>query len=290
MLRHFVIPASQLQEFATLSDAWADSPSPWSLSVLGPRCETVVAWDAACHKYLAEIQTFVRQYGDRVQVAALEFSLPVEIATSPVELATSSVQPNALESLLQNTLQQVDAAQLNVSHVFIEIPSGSNAVAARQFLAEQLGHMSQKTTAYGLKLRTGGLEAAAFPSIDELAEVIHLCEKANVAWKATAGLHHPMPHTSPDIGVTMHGFLNLLIATTLAQVHHLNVETIREILTQPDASQFILCGDVLCWRDFSASLSQIKEARRHFVSFGSCSFNEPQTGLAAIFAGTHLSL
>ena len=278
MLRHFVIPASQLQELPAFNDELADSPAPWSLSVLGPRCERVAAWDAAFGEYLADVETFLQQHGQLANIAALEYTLPVE-------LAARGVESDDIEHFLHVPHRQIEAAELGVGHVFVEVLPGPAADAVRWAIVKQIGDVSPGTTAYGLKLRTGGLEAAAFPSADELAAVIHLCAMKRVAWKATAGLHHPLPQSSRYVGATMHGFLDLLVATTLACVRDLDVATLSRILAEQDAMQFVFDDDGLRWRDDSASVSQIAEARKRFVSFGSCSFNEPRMELAEIGLG-----
>lgn len=62
------------------------------------------------------------------------------------------------------------------------------------------------------KIRTGGLTAEAYPTAEDLAGFLHRAAIARVPFKATAGLHHPLP--SPP----MHGFVNVFLAA--CQVWH----------------------------------------------------------------------
>src|SRR5438132_1068788 len=66
-----------------------------------------------------------------------------------------------------------------------------------------------------LKLRTGGLEARAFPASSTLAGWIDAALDRELPFKATAGLHRAVRHRADD-GFDHHGFLNLLVATRLA--------------------------------------------------------------------------
>ncbi len=76
--------------------------------------------------------------------------------------------------------------------------------------------------------------------------------------------------------VPMHGFLNLLVAAVLADVHRLDVRRTAAIVGAVEPSQFDFSGDMLEWGDLSASPTQIAAAReRSLRSFGSCSFDEP---------------
>ncbi|MEP7271452.1 MAG: hypothetical protein ABI882_08090 [Acidobacteriota bacterium] len=68
------------------------------------------------------------------------------------------------------------------------------------------------------KVRSGGISQEAFPSSSELARFMTRCSEAKTAFKATAGLHHPVRSVrrltyEPDspFGV-MHGFLNVFLA------------------------------------------------------------------------------
>jgi hypothetical protein len=42
------------------------------------------------------------------------------------------------------------------------------------------------------KIRTGGVTADVIPSVEQIAEFLAACAEANVPFKATAGLHHPL--------------------------------------------------------------------------------------------------
>jgi hypothetical protein len=130
--------------------------------------------------------------------------------------------------------------------------------------------------ATGFKLRCGGADPAAVPSSAEVAAVICACRDAGVFWKATAGLHHPVRHVDPELGVLVHGFINLLTAAVMAGAHHLHVDRVQAILEDDDPWHFRFTNEALTWRDLSATLPQIAGAReRSLRSFGSCSIDEP---------------
>ena len=125
----------------------------------------------------------------------------------------------------------------------------------------------------GAKIRCGGLTADAFPSDAAVAEFVRGCVERGVAFKATAGLHHPFRTRDEDIGVLQHGFVNLLAATVFDETDAIVAET--------DPEAFTLTPDGLGWRDRFASREQVEEARGVFTAFGSCSFTEPVEDLIA---------
>jgi hypothetical protein len=124
------------------------------------------------------------------------------------------------------------------------------------------------------KIRTGGLTEDAFPSPDFVAEFIRACRAAGVAFKATAGLHHPLrcvkPLTyEPNAAVgTMHGFLNVFLAAAMT-------EDAEAILRETDPKAFTFDDDGANWRGRRVSLGELKAMREFAISFGSCSFEEP---------------
>jgi hypothetical protein len=132
------------------------------------------------------------------------------------------------------------------------------------------------------KIRTGGMTADAFPSASQLGHYIVSFAEAQVPFKATAGLHHPLPgqhHLTyePNSPYTaMHGFLNVVILAALAYWQKVTREEAIAILNEYSLDNFKITENSIEWRDRVLSLSEIELARqRFFRSFGSCSFQEP---------------
>jgi hypothetical protein len=125
------------------------------------------------------------------------------------------------------------------------------------------------------KIRTGGLTADAFPDTARVAGFLRACKAKGVAFKATAGLHHPLRCVKPltyepqaPTG-TMHGFLNVFMAAAL-------LDQADAILAESDAAAFAFDDDGASWRGHRVSTPDLVAMRRTFAtSFGSCSFEEP---------------
>lgn len=144
----------------------------------------------------------------------------------------------------------VDAAP----EVYCELPLRYDV----SFRILQLGELGLRA-----KVRCGGATA---PRIPDLAEFIAACRRLGVPFKATAGLHHPLREDDE------HGFLNLLAAAVFGDEE--------EALAEEDRSAFEITDEVFIWRDHEAGADEIARARRElFVSFGSCSAQEPIDGL-----------
>jgi len=137
-------------------------------------------------------------------------------------------------------------------------------------MIDLLGH-------YGLraKIRTGGVETGAFPSVEKVATFIRECRQRNVPFKATAGLHHPIRCAKPityesDAPVaTMHGFVNVFIAAALPG-------SASQILREENARAFGFDDGGIWYRDLRVTNEELTRVRQLYaVSFGSCSFEEP---------------
>jgi hypothetical protein len=135
------------------------------------------------------------------------------------------------------------------------------------------------------KIRTGGIVAEAFPSPAQVATFINDCADRRLAFKATAGLHHPIRSMRPLTyennapQAVMHGFVNLLMAAAFS--YHGDSE-IEAVLAEEDPAAFRF-DDGAHWRDKPLSLAHIEEARLNFIhSVGSCSFDEPVNDLREI--------
>lgn len=134
----------------------------------------------------------------------------------------------------------------------------------------------------GVKIRTGGLIPQAFPVAEQLSFLIFSLAKAGISFKATAGLHHPLPtisplsHESNGPLASMHGFLNVAIATSFAYAQKATLKSIQAILETKTLKDFKFTDQEIGWLDHRLNLTDIQRARSQFFrSFGSCSFQEP---------------
>jgi hypothetical protein len=155
--------------------------------------------------------------------------------------------------------------------VFVELPWGKQLDDALSSLAD--------TEWLGAKARTGGTQADAFPTSDQLAGFLHSAISLDLDFKLTAGLHHPFRTWSEDVKASMHGFLNVLTATTLIFSEDLPRTMAARILDDEDRRSFEFSNEGLRWRHHEAGLAQIEEARDRFLGFGSCSVEEPLSEL-----------
>jgi hypothetical protein len=125
-----------------------------------------------------------------------------------------------------------------------------------------------------VKLRCGG---QAVPSVEQVALVIAACRDAGCAFKATAGLHHPI-RRGPE-----HGFLNLLAAVTFAHAHGAEAAELESVLGEEDPSAFAIDSEGITVRGRRADRAEIAAAREGlFASIGSCSWREPVEDLQAL--------
>ena len=179
-----------------------------------------------------------------------ELRLSVVLDTG--ELPAADARIEAVEAAGLDPEVLFDAAP----EVYVELPLRDDVA----FRILQLGELGLRA-----KVRCGG---AAIPSLPRLAEFIQACGRLDVPFKATAGLHQPLRHGDE------HGFLNLLAAAVFGDEE--------AALEEEDPDAFALTGETFEWRDRSAGAADVARARELFVSFGSCSAQEPIDGLVAL--------
>lgn len=162
---------------------------------------------------------------------------------------------------------------------YVEIPHADDPAASMEAVAR---HGARA------KIRTGGVVAEAIPAAAEVARFVCAAAAAGVAFKATAGLHHPLRGEyrltyEPGSGTaTMHGYLNVFVAAALAK-GGLGEDEIVELLEEREASAFEVDGERLRWRGHEVSRSELAAVREGFAtSYGSCSFREPVDELRAL--------
>jgi hypothetical protein len=149
---------------------------------------------------------------------------------------------------------------------------------------ESLADLISTLSIYGqrAKIRTGGITEEAFPSVEQVVKFMRVCLAANVPFKATAGLHHPLrcvkPLTyEPDAPEgTMNGFLNVFLAAAFLRQGY-QPKLIHELLKDKWADNFLFENNGVLWRQehFSTTVQLENLRTRSAVSFGSCSFVEP---------------
>lgn len=136
------------------------------------------------------------------------------------------------------------------------------------------------------KIRCGTVEASGMPTSDQVSAFMHACALGDVAFKATAGLHHPIRGTyrltyedNPPMG-EMHGFVNIFLAAAFVYAKKLNHALTVAMLNETDPGHFSFHDEGAAWHspdgELRVSTDEITTSRQRFaLSFGSCSFDEP---------------
>lgn len=254
MLGKFVLPLARLEEFEHAFDELhaADRAKPWPLAVIGGRNVEVEAMKVA---------DFNERHGDEGrQDAGIEaFDLKVHGPDDIVRAADLLAEP--AERFFEMGIESD--------------PSGWLAAVAR------VGGRA--------KVRTGGVTADLVPSVRDLGRFLEACAAEDVAFKATAGLHHAVrsAHRATADGqspaVTMHGFLNVFLAAVLARRRDAPAEALEPVLGEESPGAFVFDGAGVSVRGHRLACEEIAAVRQSFaLSFGSCSFDEPTSELRAL--------
>src|SRR6185436_8562609 len=103
------------------------------------------------------------------------------------------------------------------------------------------------------KVRTGALTPEAIPSPESLAAFLADAAARRLAFKATAGLHHPLrsnralTYAIDTPRAAMHGFLNVFAAAAFAW-HGTEPAALVDLLQETDITAFRFDDDALDWR------------------------------------------
>jgi hypothetical protein len=269
MLSRFVIPAKRLPHLTPLMPA---QPIVLSFTTLGRSGSTADEFLANLKLDIEDILVFRETHGAAVIVDMFEVALPTSALTD-------STQAHDLVK------ESSDMLNKNGVTVFFEAPF--DAAQGKPFgedwqpRAENLIRALRKLKDrhVGFKLRTGGVTADAFPSIEQVAWAIASVRDAGVPLKCTAGLHHPIRHYNDSVHTKMHGFLNVFGAGVLAEAKDLSQAQIQSILEDENPKNFTFDENGFAWKDLRVVNSEITRSRLFATSFGSCSFDEPREDL-----------
>jgi hypothetical protein len=281
MLGRFICPTWRLAELAPFHDELFVHGHPFVFAVLGRGGSTRDEFLAHLGNDLRDIAAFRDRHGPRVVVDVLEARLPADVLG----------QQSAAASLFTECAALIEKNGPPSLKPFFECPLRENwrgeVASILAALAEDhrlaLQRPRHRCHQAGFKLRCGGLEAAAFPTSEQVGFVLTAARSHSIPLKCTAGLHHPLRHFDASIQSNMHGFLNVLVAAVLGATHHLDEKTVCRIIDCTEADRFVFANTWLRWQDLSADAGEIGACRHGvLLSFGSCSFDEPRDDLRSL--------
>ena len=129
----------------------------------------------------------------------------------------------------------------------------------------------------GAKIRSGGITPELHPTPEQFAAFISSCCDAELPFKATAGLHHPLRHHADSVGCDQFGFLNVFVAGCLAWWDdEVTPDLLTRILEARTLDDFTFEPERLGFDGHLLSCEHVEQARELFChGYGSCSFVEP---------------
>jgi hypothetical protein len=253
----FVVPASRLGELADRRD-----PSrALTLSII----LDAAALGAKGDVVRADLQRLTHAALDGVTVTSVELRTPSPLDTAGLSRAIAAVAEHFPGQTIAFYYESAYNAGWPVP------PAVTFAMLAEAKAAAPAG------VTVGAKLRCGGQTPGAIPSVDDVAAFIVAAQEHGIAWKATAGLHHPV--RGVYAGEMQHGFLNLFIAAATLHAGALDAARVAAVLAEEDPRALVVDPLHVAWRDVTIDAAAVAAARAHAVSFGSCSFDEPVNGL-----------
>jgi hypothetical protein len=246
-LGRFVVPATRLRELETSAEA--------RLHAGGEPWRITALAGPDLPRDLAEIAGF----NERLRGHAVADTIELRSATTAAISATLATINGRLEA-------------------FVEIPIADDPAPLIATLAAGHGRA---------KVRTGGITSDAFPQPPHLLRFLRRCVEANVAFKATAGLHHPLRGDyrltyQPDSGCArMFGFLNVFLAAAFLR-HGMSDADALELLEESSPPTLRVTDESIAWSSHRLDEAGLRYARGLARAFGSCSFREPIDDLRAL--------
>lgn len=279
MLGNFVITATELPNLEPHFEALG---GPIGLCVISGGGGTMGEVLVNLQRDMATLGNFRKKAEQRARIDALDIKIQL-------------MMPDFAPVAVKGTLQAIDRPANEGLALFFEVssPAGYRPATTALFPTIQRtsrnGHQfvaTRKTfhcQSPGFKFRCGGARAADVPSAEQLAFTIFSCCENGIPLKFTAGLRHPLRHHDDAARVKMHGFLNLVVAGVLAHARNLSEQQIQQIIEDEDPKNLVFEEDKFRWKDVSATVPEIEQARRAVVTaFSNGNFQESRDGLRAL--------
>ena len=273
MLGRFIIPVGRLAELDAYARLFAEG-RPFRFSVLGHAALRMDVFEAA-QATMADAREFEICHNGRTVADRFE-----------IKLQPQYLDLSAMADLFAQFHDAFGEKLSGEVRAFFEAPlMGERWEAGIEKTVRAIADANSDVGdgTFGLKLRCGGVTADVFPDVEAVAFAILMCRDAEIPFKATAGLHHPVRHYADEVEATMHGFLNVFGGAMLARLHEFDSSTLARMLADEHAQHFVFFDESFGWMEWGASANDIMDARSRFAtSFGSCSFDEPREDLAAL--------
>lgn len=201
---------------------------------------------------------------------------------------------NAVHEKAEHGRAVIDAIELRartggeIDDAMDLIPEGVRAAFELPLREDVRGQIAALAgTGHCAKARTGGVTADLIPEAQDVARFIVSCARADTPFKATAGLHHPLraAHRVGNDGptLTMHGFVNVLFCAGLALAGDLGEDDAVRLLNDTNPESFRFGESSVSWLGRELTGERLARTRESFfLSFGSCSFDEPIDDLLAM--------
>jgi hypothetical protein len=273
LLSRFVCPAAKLGELAAASEELGAEPRPLILAALGRGGKTAAEFLAGLESDLSAIVSFRTRIQSSAKIDVIEARLPAD-----------ALDAMGFKKLLTSTEALLARVPDNGLQLFLEIPPSPLLPGLFTLLAEHNRSLpARHARPIGYKLRTGGVDSAAFPTCAQVAAALAAARDAGLVMKCTGGLHHAVRRSNSSTPVKMHGFINVLAAAALGHARGADATTLEALLAEEDPQSFVFREESLAWRDQNLTGAQLAAARQALlISFGSCYFDEPRADLRAL--------
>ncbi len=269
LLGCFVLPMAKLAEVGPLLAGRFTAEWPLQIAALMPQAGAADEHLDGLRAGLHALLDFQQIHGRTVSIEQLEMPLP----SQPMSDAE-------LDLPFENTAGLIEEACGAKRHlrIFWETPISSDLTPRLHRVAH---HNKNTSRRFGVKLRTGGMQASAFPSPEQLAGALVAAYDARAALKFTAGLHHPFRWFDAGVNTRMHGFVNVYAAGVFLSRPGFDVPLVQALVEDEAPENFYFDADGIRWRNWEVTGEEVLDSRAFLTSFGSCSFDEPRDDLGA---------
>lgn len=270
LLARFVCPAARLEELTPLMADADLGQTPIRIAALGSGGDDPPGFSDSIERDTEAMKAFGERHTGTALVDVFEVKLPGQ-----------GDVPEVVDVTFHNLVDV--SARIPVAYFEIPLHGNRHDPIIDAIAVAAASHQIDENRRAGLKIRCGGLDASAVPTVDAVVAAISASLVTKIPLKATQGLHHPIRQHDPILGTTVHGFLNLFTASVLALAHLLDDVIIREIIAEEDPKAFRITESTLGWRDLETGFEDVVEGRLNaMTSFGTCSFTEPRDDLAGL--------